>query len=99
MPSLRALHACAARALIVLTTVAPTATAPAQSAPQRAVVYDLVILAGRVIDPESRLDAIRNVGIRNGTIATITTNALKGRDTINATGLVVAPGFIDLHQH
>ncbi len=61
--------------------------------------YDLVLEGGRVIDPETRLDAIRNVGIRDGKIAAVSTTALNGRRVIQATGLVVAPGFIDLHQH
>jgi N-acyl-D-aspartate/D-glutamate deacylase len=61
--------------------------------------YDLVISNGRVMDPESGLDAVRNVGIRGGKIATISTSPLAGKQTIEAKGLVVAPGFIDLHQH
>lgn len=61
--------------------------------------YDLVILHGRVMDPESGLDGVRHLGIRDGAIAALGTEALTGRDTIDATGLVVAPGFIDLHQH
>lgn len=61
--------------------------------------YDVVILNGRVFDPESRLDAIRNIGITNGTIQAIGTASIRGRTTIPATGLVVAPGFIDLHSH
>jgi len=61
--------------------------------------YDLVIANGRVLDPASKLDAVRNVGIRNGKIAAISTGALGGRATIDATGLTVAPGFIDLHSH
>ncbi len=61
--------------------------------------YDLVILNGRVIDPESKLDAVRNIGITKGTIKSITTKSLKGRMAINARGLVVSPGFLDLHQH
>jgi N-acyl-D-aspartate/D-glutamate deacylase len=61
--------------------------------------YDLVILNGRVIDPESRSDAIRNLGISNGTIRVISNNRLQGRTVIDARGLVVSPGFIDLHQH
>jgi N-acyl-D-aspartate/D-glutamate deacylase len=61
--------------------------------------YDLVLEGGRVIDPETRLDAIRNVGIGNGKIARISTASLTGRRVIHAAGLVVAPGFIDLHQH
>jgi N-acyl-D-aspartate/D-glutamate deacylase len=63
------------------------------------VPFDLVILNGRVIDPESRTDAIRNLGISNGTIKAISTNNLAGRTVIDARGLVVSPGFIDLHQH
>jgi len=62
-------------------------------------VYDRVILGGRVIDPASNLDAVRNIGLQGGRIAVITTRALSGRDTIDARGLVVAPGFIDLHAH
>ncbi|HJQ66808.1 MAG TPA: amidohydrolase family protein [Gemmatimonadales bacterium] len=62
-------------------------------------VYDRVILGGRVMDPASRLDAVRNIGLVDGRIAVITTRAIRGRDTIDARGLVVAPGFIDLHAH
>ena len=61
--------------------------------------HDLVILNGRVMDPETGLDAPRNVGITDGTIAAISEEPLRGRDTLDATGLVVAPGFIDLHAH
>jgi len=67
-------------------------------APPRA-DYDLVVLHGRVMDPESHLDAVRNAGISRGRIAIVTAAAIAGRDTIDATRLVVAPGFIDLHQH
>lgn len=62
-------------------------------------VYDLVILNGRVMDPESGLDAVRNVGIDGGKIRAISTQPLRGRETIDAKGLVVAPGFIDMHEH
>jgi dihydroorotase len=61
--------------------------------------YDLAILNGRVMDPESGLDAIRNVGIRAGKIAAISSAPLNARSTIDAKGMVVAPGFIDLHEH
>jgi N-acyl-D-aspartate/D-glutamate deacylase len=61
--------------------------------------YDLVILNSRVIDPESGLDAIRNIGINNGIIQGISEKSLRGRTTVLATGLVVSPGFIDLHSH
>src|ERR1700755_662002 len=64
-----------------------------------AVSYDLVILNGRVIDPKTRTDAIRNLGLTNGTIKAISASKLNGRTVIDAEGLVVSPGFIDLHQH
>lgn len=67
--------------------------------PQTEAPFDLVILNGRVIDPESRTDAVRNLGISNGTIKAISNNKLTGRTVIDARGLVVSPGFIDLHQH
>jgi len=62
-------------------------------------VFDIVILNGRVIDPESGLDAMRNLGLSGGTIKAITLARLNGRTVIDAKGLVVSPGFIDLHQH
>ena len=61
--------------------------------------YNLVIKGGRVIDPESGLDALRNVGISAGRIDVITDADLTGYETIDASGMVVAPGFIDLHSH
>ena len=61
--------------------------------------YDIVLKNGRVIDPESGLDAIRNVGIKDGTIALITEEDISGKQTIDASGKVVSPGFIDLHAH
>jgi N-acyl-D-aspartate/D-glutamate deacylase len=61
--------------------------------------YDIVLSNGRVIDPESNLDAIRNVGINGSRIAAVSTTKLQGKTTIDATGLVIAPGFIDLHSH
>ena len=61
--------------------------------------YDVVLEGGRVMDPETDLDAVRNVGIRDGKILRISSEPLSGRRVIRAAGLVVAPGFIDLHQH
>jgi N-acyl-D-aspartate/D-glutamate deacylase len=61
--------------------------------------YDVVILNGRVMDPESNLDAVRNIGISKGTIQAITTEPLQGNSKINAQGLIVSPGFIDTHVH
>jgi dihydroorotase len=67
--------------------------------PAAAQTYDVVILNGRVIDPESGLHADRSIGIRSDRIVAISKGSLRGRDTIDARGLVVAPGFIDLHRH
>src|SRR5580693_8209516 len=61
--------------------------------------YDLVIEGGRVLDPETGLDGVRNVGVRDGKIVRVTSEALSGRRVVHAGGLGVAPGFIDLHQH
>ena len=66
-----------------------------------ATVLDVILVGGRVMDPESRLDAIRDVGIRAGRIVVLTSAAghPPARDTVDVRGLVVAPGFIDLHAH
>ena len=61
--------------------------------------YNIVVLGGRVMDPESGLDAVRNVGIRDGRIEAITEDVIEGDRVIDATGHVIAPGFIDLHVH
>lgn len=60
---------------------------------------DLVIANGRVIDPEAKLDAVRNVGIKDGEIAAISETPLNGQLVVDAVGLIVAPGFIDWHAH
>lgn len=61
--------------------------------------YDIVLKNGRVMDPETGLDAVRNVGIIGNSIAEISATPLSGKVVIDATNLVVAPGFIDPHVH
>ncbi|HEX5669877.1 MAG TPA: amidohydrolase family protein [Chitinophagaceae bacterium] len=83
-------------ALAFLQVIVVVNSAYAQSL---SVEYDIVLSGGRVIDPETKLDAIRNVGIIQNRIAQISSEPLKGKQVINVAGLVVAPGFIDLHVH
>src|SRR5215470_5110189 len=80
--------------LAMLLVLACTSSVLAQQPP-----YDVVIANGRVIDPESRLDATRFIGIRNGKIEAISAAPIAGKSVLDAKGLVVAPGFIDLHAH
>lgn len=61
--------------------------------------YDLVIANARIIDPETRYDAIGYVGVRDGQIAEISDQPLDAEHIIDATGHVLAPGFIDVHTH
>lgn len=61
--------------------------------------YDLVIANGRVIDPETGFDAKAYVGIIDGSIKRISLQSLSATEVVDASGLVVAPGFIDVHSH
>lgn len=93
-----------ARAHVALLAALPLGCGGPADSPDEGLVSlegraDLVILGGRVMDPDTGLDGVRNVAIVEGRIAAVTEDALAGRDTIDATGLVVAPGFIDLHAH
>jgi dihydroorotase len=74
------------------------ASAPAHAAAS-AEEYDLVIRNGRVMNPANGLDSVRDVGIRDGRIAALSREPLSGTQEVDAAGLVVAPGFIDLHAH
>lgn len=61
--------------------------------------FELVLANGRVMDPESGLDAVRNVAVQSGKIVAISETELNSRETLDVTGLVVVPGFIDFHAH
>ena len=59
-------------------------------------VFDVVIQGGRVVDPASGFDGTANVGIRGERIAAVTKRDIQGERVIDASGLVVAPGFVDI---
>jgi N-acyl-D-aspartate/D-glutamate deacylase len=60
---------------------------------------DVVLRGGRVIDPESGLDAVRDVAVTDGRVAEVGTGLPPGRAEFDVTGLVVTAGFVDLHSH
>lgn len=85
------------RTLWILVLATALLALPAISPAQQQ--YDIVLAGGRVLDPETGLDAIRNVGILDDRIAAISEAPLEGSVVVDAAGLVVSPGFIDLHAH
>ncbi|MCC7133144.1 MAG: amidohydrolase family protein, partial [Gemmatimonadales bacterium] len=80
---------------LLATGLAGLALASCASAPQ----FDLVLAGGRVIDPASGTDSVIHVGIAGGQVVALSARPLKGAEVVDVTGLVVAPGFIDLHAH
>jgi dihydroorotase len=60
---------------------------------------DLVIRNGRLVDPARKIDTVANVFIRGGKIQSISGADTRDLPVFDATGLVVAPGFLDLHVH
>lgn len=64
-------------------------------------MYDLLIKGGRVIDPSQSLDAIRDIGILEHKVASLQDNipAQQAKEVLEAEGLIVTPGLIDLHVH
>ena len=61
--------------------------------------FDIIIRGGRVMDPETGFDQTCDVAIKDGTIARIGTIDANCTHEIDATGLIVAPGFLDIHAH
>ena len=78
------------------TKIAPPKLDPAYKPPPSSTLFDTAISGGRVMDPATGFDSIANVGLIGGRIALITTDAINGKTTIDASNLVVAPGFIDV---
>ena len=88
----------------VLLAIAVVASYPIIADRARAVdsdgrIYDIVFERVRAIDPETGLDAVRNIGIVGNKIGAISVQPLQGKKSIDARGLVASPGFIDLHSH
>ena len=76
--------------------VAPPKVSKSFQPPSADHVFDIVITGGRVMDPASGFDRVANVGVDGKQVTLISTEELKGRKKIDASGLVVAPGFIDI---
>jgi cytosine/adenosine deaminase-related metal-dependent hydrolase len=74
----------------------PPSLADAPTPPPPGHVFDRVISSGRVMDPDTNYDTVANIGIDGSKVTAISTDTLQGKTTIDATGLVVAPGFIDI---
>lgn len=85
-------------AVLFLTAVAMPAQLFAGGS-QAVIIHDIVYAGARAIDPETGLDAVRNIAVDGDRIVAISKAPLKGRRTIDARGMVAAPGFIDIHSH
>jgi dihydroorotase len=73
----------------------------AQSVPPNLLPYDLLIRGGHLLDDKNKIDAVRDVGIKDGKVAAVAEH-LEAKDalkTIDVTGLYVTPGLIDIHTH
>jgi hypothetical protein len=62
-------------------------------------LHDLALVGGRVVDPDTGMDAIANVAVDGASITRVTAEPLRAQRWIDVAGLVVAPGWIDLHSH
>ena len=86
-------------------TFASTSTtqtpAPAPAAPQTNYEFDFLIKGGHVIDPRNKLSAVRDVGIKDGKVTAVAANiaATRALKSVDASGLYVTPGLVDIHVH
>src|SRR5829696_3609065 len=92
-------HSSGARVTRIVPTVVAVLLLAMPASAQRRTPLDLVLVGGRVLDPETRLDAVRAVGVRGGRIVSVTEAVPAARETLSVGRLVVAPGFVDLHAH
>ncbi len=91
---------CCVLSILIVCVVGPVDQGWPQSPPPNPIsTYDVVLVGGRVMDPETGADSVRNVAVLGGRIAEISSEPLRGKLTVDVGGLVVAPGFIDLHAH
>src|SRR5215813_9259187 len=60
---------------------------------------DMVFKGGRILDPETGTDVVGDVAITGRVITAVSATDIAGRREISVSGLVVAPGWIDLHSH
>ncbi len=90
-------------ALVLLAGCGPS-TDGAGAGDTEAQEFDVVFQGARVMDPERRFDEVRDVGIRGDVIAAVSEEPLAdsladGGELVDASGLVLSPGFVDLHTH
>jgi cytosine/adenosine deaminase-related metal-dependent hydrolase len=78
-----------------MSTAGIRGTGPAENAVQ----CDILFSGARVVDPETHLDDVRHVGVTGGRITSVTSEPVPARSVVDVTGLVLAPGFVDMHSH
>jgi dihydroorotase len=83
------------RTVVVLVALSMARLASAQTS------YDLLLKGGHVIDGRNGIDAVRDVGIKDGRIAAVAANipSPQATKTVDAAGLYVTPGLVDIHVH
>ncbi len=62
-------------------------------------MYDIAINNGTIVDPRTKLMTVGNIGIKDGTIQNVTREKVDAEKSVDATGKIVCPGFVDIHSH